>query len=38
VDSTANRVDRLRLLGNGVVPDTCEIAFRTLYKELCEKD
>ena len=38
VDATANRVDRLRLLGNGVVPDTCEIAFRTLCKELCEKD
>ena len=34
LDSTANRVDRLRLLGNGVVPDTCEVAFRTLYKEL----
>ena len=38
LDPTANRVDRLRLLGNGVVPDTCEVAFRTLYKELCEKD
>jgi DNA (cytosine-5)-methyltransferase 1 len=37
LDATANRVDRLRLLGNGVVPDTCEVAFRTLYKELCEK-
>jgi len=34
VDATANRVDRLRLLGNGVVPATCEVAFRTLYAEL----
>ena len=38
LDPTANRVDRLRLLGNGVVPDTCEIAFRTLYKELVDGD
>jgi len=36
LDPTANRVDRLRLLGNGVVPDTCEVAFRTLYKELVD--
>lgn len=34
LDPTANRVDRLRLLGNGVVPSTCEVAFRTLYNEL----
>jgi DNA (cytosine-5)-methyltransferase 1 len=34
LDATANRVDRLRLLGNGVVPATCEVAFRTLYNEL----
>jgi hypothetical protein len=34
VDATANRVDRLRLLGNGVVPVTCEVAFRTLYNDL----
>jgi len=34
LDATANRIDRLRLLGNGVVPATCEVAFRTLYAEL----
>ena len=34
LDPTANRVDRLRLLGNGVVPDTCELAIRTLWEEL----
>ena len=28
------RVDRLRLLGNGVVPDTAELAFRELIKRL----
>ena len=28
------RVDRLRLLGNGVVPDTCELAFNTLIQQL----
>lgn len=31
---TANRVDRLRLAGNGVVPATAERAFRTLIKRL----
>ena len=29
-----NRTDELRLLGNGVVPATAELAFRTLWKEL----
>jgi len=30
VNGTAARVDRIRMLGNGVVPDTAELAFRTL--------
>lgn len=29
-----NRIDELRLLGNGVVPSTAELAFRTLSQEL----
>ena len=29
-----NRTDELRLLGNGVVPATAELAFRTLLDEL----
>lgn len=33
-DGIANRVDRLRLLGNGVVPATADLAFRTLMQEL----
>jgi len=34
VDPVANRTDRLRLLGNGVVPATCERAVRILWNEL----
>ena len=34
VDPIANRVDRLRLLGNGVLPQCAEIAWRTLWKEM----
>ena len=34
VDGLTHRVDRLRLLGNGVVPDTCELAFKTLIQQL----
>jgi hypothetical protein len=32
--SCDNRTDELRLLGNGVVPMTAEIAFRTLSSQL----
>jgi DNA (cytosine-5)-methyltransferase 1 len=34
VDAIANRVDRLRLLGNGVVSQTAELAWKTLWKEM----
>ena len=36
VDPIANRVDRLRLLGNGVVPGTCERAIRILLEKIHE--
>jgi len=34
VDSITNRVDRLRLLGNGVVSQCAELAWRTLWRKL----
>jgi hypothetical protein len=34
VDSIANRMDRLRLCGNGVVPQTAAKAFTTLLSRL----
>ena len=33
-DGITNRVDRLRILGNGVVPQTAALAFRTLLQEV----
>ena len=34
--SCDNRTDELRLLGNGVVPATAALAFRTLLQELTQ--
>ena len=34
VDGFAHRVDRLRLLGNGVCPQTAELAWRTLWRKM----
>jgi len=36
VDGLTHRVDRLRLLGNGVVPQTAEIAWKTLWRKMDE--
>lgn len=36
VDSIANRVDRLRLLGNGVVSQTAELAWKSLWRKINE--
>ena len=37
VDATTNRVDRLRLLGNGVVPQTAELAWKSLWRKMNEQ-
>ena len=37
VDATTNRVDRLRLLGNGVVSQTAELAWKSLWRKMNEQ-
>ena len=37
VDGVTHRVDRLRLLGNGVCPHTAELAWKTLWQKLSEQ-
>ncbi len=36
VDGLTHRVDRLRLLGNGVVPQTAELAWKSLWRKMNE--
>ncbi len=36
VDGLTHRVDRLRLLGNGVVPQTAELAWKSLWRKMDE--
>lgn len=36
-NGSSNRVDRLRLLGNGVIPDQAALAFEILYNQLTKK-
>jgi DNA (cytosine-5)-methyltransferase 1 len=38
VDGCANRVDRIRLLGNGVVPQTSAKAWQVLNEELAKNE
>ena len=36
-DGSDHRIDRLRLLGNGVVPQTAELAWKTLWRKMNER-